>query len=33
MEDSKIPVNALEEGFNWDRDSGFYYRFGELRNP
>jgi exopolysaccharide biosynthesis protein len=33
MENGKISINAVEEGFHWEEDPGFYYRFGERRNP
>jgi hypothetical protein len=33
LENGKIAINAVEEGFHWEEDPGFYYRFGERRNP
>ena len=33
LENGKISINAVEEGFHWEEDPGFYYRFGERRNP
>jgi exopolysaccharide biosynthesis protein len=33
LENGKISMNAVEEGFHWEEDPGFYYRFGERRNP
>lgn len=33
LEKGKISINAVEEGFHWEEDPGFYYRFGERRNP
>ncbi|MED3987726.1 phosphodiester glycosidase family protein [Peribacillus simplex] len=33
LENGEISINAVEEGFHWEEDPGFYYRFGERRNP
>ncbi|MBM7693742.1 exopolysaccharide biosynthesis protein [Peribacillus deserti] len=33
VKDGKISVNAVEEGFHWEENPEFYYRFGERRNP
>ncbi|MFJ7729080.1 phosphodiester glycosidase family protein [Neobacillus sp. NPDC097160] len=33
IKNGNISINAVEEGFHWQEDSGFYYRFGERRNP
>ncbi|TKH08772.1 hypothetical protein FC678_19285 [Peribacillus simplex] len=33
LEKGEISINAVEEGFHWEEDPGFYYRFGERRNP
>lgn len=33
LRDGKIEITAAAEGFNWQEDPGFYYRFGVRRNP
>ncbi|MES1042733.1 phosphodiester glycosidase family protein [Peribacillus simplex] len=33
LENGEISIHAVEEGFHWEEDPGFYYRFGERRNP
>ncbi|MBT2690833.1 phosphodiester glycosidase family protein [Bacillus sp. ISL-47] len=33
LENGKISINAAAEGFHWEENPEFYYRFGERRNP
>ncbi|HWO95044.1 MAG TPA: phosphodiester glycosidase family protein [Bacillus sp. (in: firmicutes)] len=33
LENGKISINAVAEGFHWEENPEFYYRFGERRNP
>ncbi|MFE3974588.1 MULTISPECIES: phosphodiester glycosidase family protein [unclassified Peribacillus] len=33
LENGEVSINTVEEGFHWEEDPGFYYRFGERRNP
>ncbi|KKI93521.1 hypothetical protein WQ54_04450 [Bacillus sp. SA1-12] len=33
LENRKLSINAVEEGFHWEENPEFYYRFGERRNP
>ncbi|MBD1381822.1 phosphodiester glycosidase family protein [Metabacillus arenae] len=33
IENRKLAINAVEEGFHWEENPEFYYRFGERRNP
>jgi hypothetical protein len=33
LADGELAISAAAEGFSWDEDPGFYYRFGVRRNP
>ncbi len=33
VENGEVAIAAAAEGFHWEEDPGFYYRFGVRRNP